>query len=303
MPGAISNLGTIESPTDYDTRWKRKSFNCTTTIMIKDRLPYATNGLLMRSKRIENFVVFFLIAIVPFLIFIATYGVFYFTISTWADNPARHFAEIKATLDNYGDLTEAEREQLENQSITQSTANKAVSVAQPDFFDSLAPAVLPIATITAIYYAVRLAFRRKMLERSGEKTDRASIGDKSAERHGGSSSNQNPPGTFPNPPTRINFFKDFNQTVLTVDGLIITIIAGFLIAEGPKHFITIYGFLVLIASMISAFIAHSLISSSIISENGGIHTLAGTIAGFYDASHYAFWYFVLGLLIIIGSLI
>jgi hypothetical protein len=91
--------------------------------------------------------------------------------------------------------------------------------------------------------------------------------------------------------------------VLTVDGLIITIIAGFLISEGPKHFITIYGFLVLIASIIAAFIAHSLISSSIVNEDGGIHTLAETISGFYDASHYAFWYFVLGLLIIIGSLV
>jgi hypothetical protein len=75
---------------------------------------------------------FFLIAIVPFLIFMATYGVFYITISAWVDNPARHFGDIKASLDSYGDLTEEERDQIENHSITPSTANKAVAVARPD---------------------------------------------------------------------------------------------------------------------------------------------------------------------------
>jgi hypothetical protein len=109
----------------------------------------------MRGKLFKSF---FLIAIVPFLIFIATYGVFYITISAWVDDPARHFGDIKASLDSYGDLTEEERDQIENHSITPSTANKAVAVAQPDFLDSLAPALLPIGAITAIYYVVLLQF-------------------------------------------------------------------------------------------------------------------------------------------------
>jgi hypothetical protein len=88
------------------------------------------------------------------------------------------------------------------------------------------------------------------------------------------------------------------------DGLIITIIGGFLISVGPEHFMVVYGFTVLLASIVSAFVAHTALSNSILSEKSGmLHTDSHFYNIFYIYSNLAFWYFILGLLIITGSLI
>lgn len=171
---------------------------------------------------------------------------------------------------------------LSNQTVTKVMAERAANIATPGLYDGILPAMIPIVIVTGAYYVLKAYYKPKPESGGGGRANPKDV----------------------NPKTKITFFKDINQTVLTVDGLIITIVGGFLIAAGPKHFLIIYGFVILIASIVSAFFAHSAISTGITEETSDTLKIdSSSSKDFFVSSHFAFWYFVLGLLIIIGGIL
>lgn len=252
----------------------------------------------------------FALAGIPLLIFLGIYSFYYIDIESWIDNPAKHFESIKGTLDKYGNLNSTEKQHLDNQTVTLSLAKKAIDAAIPDYY-TIIRAIIPIVIIAAVFYIYGIlsgAFSNNI--RIVGLSDSYYVGALSSMKGDKKTTN----GTIPREPryspvltfpaTQITFRRDINQTILTVNGVIISIIGGFLIASGPKHFLTIYGFLILIASMMSAFLAITFISESIRSEKEGeLTTDRMGMCAFASAAQYAFWYFMMGLLIIIGSLI
>ena len=97
-------------------------------------------------------------------------------------------------------------------------------------------ALIPVCIVTGVYYVLKIYYRPKEKPAEGKQAKPKDL------------------ELIPSPKTRITFYKEFNQTVLTIDGLVVTIVGGFLIAAGPKHFLIIYGFVILIASTISVFL-------------------------------------------------
>jgi hypothetical protein len=104
--------------------------------------------------------------------------------------------------------------------------------------------------------------------------------------------------TFPE--LKITFFKDFNNTIMTIDGLVITVIGGFLSLNNHKNLLIYQGFSILIMSIIYSFYAFSYIASSI-SEKDKVD--ANSFLSFASTSGYAFWYLIMGLFLIIAGLI
>jgi hypothetical protein len=237
----------------------------------------------------------FFILVIPLLILGGVYSIFYLRIQNWPNDPGRYFEGIKSTLDKYGNLSKIERGMISNQTVTKDIAEKAANIATPGLYDGILPALVTVGIITGVYYTVELYYKRKYRSNKNNVNNKKIVPEEP----------KSAPVLEPTvkPKTQITFFKDFNQAILTIDGLVITIVGGFLIAAGPKHFLIIYGFVILIASIISAFIANSALSSGIVNEKSdNLAIFTRPLDDFFASSHFAFWYFALGLLIIIGGI-
>lgn len=98
---------------------------------------------------------------------------------------------------------------------------------------------------------------------------------------------------------RVNFFKDFNNTVLTVDGILISIIGGFTVASGSNNLLAMNGFEILILSMIFSFLAHSSLTSGLSNDKDKIDK--SSFLDYSSEANYSFWYFIMGVSLMIGS--
>ena len=103
--------------------------------------------------------------------------------------------------------------------------------------------------------------------------------------------------TFPE--LKITFFKDFNNTIMTIDGLEITVIGGFLSLNNHKNLLIYQGFSILIMSIIYSFYAFSYLPLPLAKDKVD----ANSFLSFASTSGYAFWYLIMGLFLIIAGLI
>jgi hypothetical protein len=112
-------------------------------------------------------------------------------------------------------------------------------------------------------------------------------------------------------PTRLSLHTDLDKSIVTVDGLVISILAGFLISAKIKNLIIIDAFLIIIVSLVLALTAHTYIVKAIQSEkseNGsekGSENEIKMTKKFFDnfsrTSALAFWFLILGLILVTFS--
>jgi len=100
---------------------------------------------------------------------------------------------------------------------------------------------------------------------------------------------------------KIDYFKDFNNMIITIDGILISIIGGFTVASGSKNLLIINGFEILIISVVYSFLAHTSLTSGLpISQN---QIYKSSFLRFSSRSNFSFWYFILGMSLIVGGFV
>lgn len=243
--------------------------------------------------------------IIPLFVLGGLYTEFFSIYEQWIASPAKYLVSISSTLDKYGNLPASDRQILIQKNVTASLAKKAFEVAKNNLDDQTIRAI-PLILLVALFplkiMGLILKSGKKGEERNNDTQSRNAMNSSKKEVEKILPSEK--PNIIDLSTTQIGFFKDFNNTVLTVDGLIITIVGGFLISSGIQNFIVVYGFIILITSIIASFIAYSSLISSIVKEKDKeIMASSMGMTYFYLSSHYGFWFLLLGLVTIIAGLV
>ena len=210
--------------------------------------------------------------------------VFFISINNWQNAPTKYFRDIKEILTGTGNLSKIERNLLSEQIVTHSMAIKATRMAMPDFSDITLTVVVAIGTVIVAYF-----FWDKFTQEKPKKDEEGKGSDKMVHT-----------------PIRLTLHTDLVKSIVTVDGLVISILGGFLISTKLKNPIIIDGFLIIIVSLILALIAHTSIVKAIRSENESkkeIEMNKELFEKFSRTSGLAFWFLVLGLLVVTFSLL
>lgn len=204
------------------------------------------------------------------IIFLLFYGVYV------KSNPLSNFSQVKTIVDSTANFSKMERDLIGNNSLTNSLVDKALQIFIPNLVHSVFASFSIASFIILIFY----------LKNQGD---------------GGNANADVNNNTLSMPEKRIDYYKDFNNMILTIDGILISIVGGFTVASGSKNLLAINGFEFLIVSIVYAFMAHT-------SLTGGIQTsrdqiIRSSFLTFASRSNYSFWYFVMGMSLIVGGFV
>lgn len=210
----------------------------------------------------------FLIITITFIIF----SLFYH--SYIRSNPLTNFLQIKSGIENIANLSDSERDMISKNIVTNAMVDKSLQSHLINGALNYVIAMIISSATVVIYY-----FKNPKGNSNGTvTTDVMGIPEK-----------------------KIDFFKDSNNMIMTLDGILISIVGGFTVASGSKNLIIISGFEVLIVSIIYSYMAHISLTNGIQDEKEFINRKS--FLDFSSRSNYSFWYFVMGLSLIIGGVV
>lgn len=218
--------------------------------------------------RIVKFLAFpFLAIFMTFIFFLLFYGIYI------KYNPLINFLQIKSGLENTANLSIIERGLIENRTITSSIIDKSIQSHIFNITTNYIIAFVISGLIIIIYYTKNSGGNQRVAQCSP---------------------------IIPFPGKRIEFYKDSNNMIMTLDGILISIVGGFTVSSGSKNLIIIGGFEVLIMSIIYSYLAHISLTSAVQEEENLVNK--ESLLNFFSRSNYSFWYLIMGLSLIIGGI-
>jgi multisubunit Na+/H+ antiporter MnhG subunit len=231
----------------------------------------------------HKIVAYICLILVPGTILGGTYFIFNSSLDDWKNNPTKHFREIKDTLNNTGNISKIERNLLSQQIVTHSMAIKASNLAMPEL-DVVWKVIAGTAVLLVAYiFSDRFTAEKPLLPPHEDDSK------------------------IMRTPTRLSLHTDLDKSIVTVDGLVISILAGFLISAKIKNLIIIDAFLIIIVSLVLALTAHTSIVKAIQSEKSEkesekkIEMTKKFFDNFTHTSALAFWFLILGLILVTFS--
>jgi len=210
--------------------------------------------------------------VVTFVIFILFYGVYIKT------SPLNNYTQIKTIIENSAYFSAADRNLIGNFTITDSLVDKVVVYFIPNLIQNLITSLIIGSFIIIVFYIMNKGPKGNVAEGAKAKDIVINMSDK-----------------------KIDYFKDFNNMIITIDGILISIIGGFTVASGSKNLLIINGFEILIISVVYSFLAHTSLTSGLpISQN---QIYKSSFLRFSSRSNFSFWYFILGMSLIVGGFV
>ena|SRR3989442_5304860 len=192
--------------------------------------------------------------------------------SQWTQSPGDHFGEIKTIATLFPTHFTPTELKLLNQTVTTSMADRAQGIA---WSKTIMQAALS-GFFTLVFGMVPYFF--------GRIVTRLLRADPVVS------------------PDQLKMFMSFVEKIMTVDGLILSITGGAILLSPEKitRFAMNYGFVILVYCLLLSFMASSAASSAFqVDPRTNAITIDSTTSDrFFDLSHLAFWYLVLGLGII-----
>ena len=214
----------------------------------------------------------YLTIVVTFVIFILFYGVYIKT------SPLNNYTQIKTIIENSAYFSAADRNLIGNFTITDSLVDKVVVYFIPNLIQNLITSLIIGSFIIIVFYIMNKGPKGNVAEGAKAKDIVINMSDK-----------------------KIDYFKDFNNMIITIDGILISIIGGFTVASGSKNLLIINGFEILIISVVYSFLAHTSLTSGLpISQN---QIYKSSFLRFSSRSNFSFWYFILGMSLIVGGFV
>lgn len=204
-------------------------------------------------------------------------------------SPLTNYAQIKTIVDNTANFSTADRNLIGNYTITNSMVNKVVEFFIPNLIQYFITSLIIGSFIILVFY---------IMNKTPRATNNTSPAATNNKEQAAANTDDN---KLAMSDKKIDSFRDFNNMVLTVDGILISIIGGFTVASGSKNLVIINGFEVLIISVVYSFLAHTSLTSGLTINPNEI--LKSSFLRYASRSNFSFWFFILGLSLIVGGFV